>query len=250
MKDSKVRFSETVENYEKYRPSYPGALVDWILEPFRGLPPRILDLGCGTGITARLFAPRSKSIVGVDPNEEMLERARAKGLERGEYKRGESTNTGLEAGSIDLVIAGQAFHWFDLEPTFAELARVLVPGGWCAAFWNLRAESPFLEAYEALLVSASKEYRELSSAPDTHERLRVSPFLGEVRAGTFPNLQRFDREGLFGRAYSSSYVVHGIEDHAEFDRRLGEIFDRFAENGGVEFVYRCVAVMGRVRSRP
>jgi SAM-dependent methyltransferase len=244
MKDPRARFSDTVDNYEKYRPSYPGSLVTWILEPFEGRAPRILDLGCGTGITTRLFAPHAKTIVGVDPNEDMLERARARG--GADFRKGESTRTGIDEASIDLVIAGQAFHWFDLDPTFDELARILAPGGWCAAFWNLRAESPFLDAYEALLLRSSKEYRELSQGPNTYDALLKSKRLVHLREGSFANEQRFDREGLFGRAYSSSYVVHGIEDRAKFDGELEEIFVRFQENGGVTFTYRCMVVMGQL----
>jgi ubiquinone/menaquinone biosynthesis C-methylase UbiE len=242
MKDPRARFSETVENYDRYRPTYPEALVDWTLEPFGGRAPRVLDLGCGTGISTRLFSTRAKSIVGIDPNDAMLERARAKG--GAEYRKGEATKTGLDDRSLDLVIAGQAFHWFDLEATLDELARVLVPSGWCAAFWNMRAATPFLDAYEALLVSASKEYREMPGHAETYARLRGSGRFADVRERSFEHAQRFDRDGLFGRAYSSSFVVHGIDDRDRFDRELDALFDRFAERGEVEFRYRADAIMG------
>src|SRR4051794_5837957 len=76
--DPKERFSATAAIYGQYRPSYPAELFDW-LERVTGIvpPARIADVGCGTGIATRQLAARGYDVVGVDPNEDMLARARA-----------------------------------------------------------------------------------------------------------------------------------------------------------------------------
>jgi SAM-dependent methyltransferase len=115
--DSRQRFSAAADDYRRYRPSYPTALVDWILETAHvPRPGRIADVGCGTGLATRLFAARGHDVVGVDPNEDMLDFARqAGGGPR--YVRGEAAATGLPGLSFDLVTVAQALHWI-LVPEF------------------------------------------------------------------------------------------------------------------------------------
>src|SRR6185295_10044902 len=111
--DSRDRFSATVDLYKKYRPSYPPALIDWLLEVGQLAPgDRVADLGCGTGISTRLLAARGLDVVGIDPNEDMLASARAEGGVA-TYQRGEAVATGLANASVKMATAAQAFHWFD-----------------------------------------------------------------------------------------------------------------------------------------
>lgn len=244
MKDSRERFTEAADRYRRYRPTYPAELVDWILRTAALSPSaRIVDVGCGTGISTRLFAGRGYSVMGIDPNEEMLAHARAEG--EADYLRGEAAATGLPAGSVDLIVAAQAFHWFDLSQVLPELRRILRPGGACVAFWNLWATTPFRTEYDALLKRFSGEYRELTRPADTIRAIREWPGLAGVSEAEFPNRQLLDRESFFGRVYSSSYVVHGVEDREAFDRALSEIFDRHQAAGRLEFLYRSVGILWR-----
>jgi hypothetical protein len=71
--------------------------------------------------------------------------------------------------------------------------------------------------------------------------------VADTSEAEFPNRQLLDREGLHGRAHSSSYVVHGVAEPAAFDRALGELFDRHQTAGTVEFTYRAIAVCCRLR---
>jgi SAM-dependent methyltransferase len=246
MMDSRERFSAAADLYHRYRPTYPPALPDWIAEATGVRPPaRIADVGCGTGISTRLFAERGFDVVGVDPNEAMLAHARGGGGAR--YQAGTATETGLPDACVDLVTAAQAFHWFDVPGALAEFARILARPGWCAAFWNLRHRSPFNDEYDALLRARSSEYDILLKPEATIAAIVKSKGIADVRQGEMPNRQLLDRDGLFGRAYSSSYVQHGIADQASFNRALGAIFDRHQSGGTVEFVYRTVAVCIRLR---
>lgn len=90
MLDSKVRFSKTVKYYNRYRPSYPQTLVNWILRTTKLAPnSTVVDIGCGTGISTRLFANQGFQVIGIDPNQDMLKVARQKG--DAVYQQGEAT---------------------------------------------------------------------------------------------------------------------------------------------------------------
>lgn len=180
-------------------------------------------------------------MVGIDPNDDMLEQARKEGGAR--YARGEASATGLPDASVELVAAAQAYHWFDVPASLAEFRRVLAPGGHCVAFWNLRGDGAFMDAYDALLRAHAAEYGVLLKPLQTLASLKARNDVVDVREAAFGNAQRLDRDGLFGRAYSSSYVVHGLSDAAGFDRGLDELFARHASGGSIDFPYRCVAML-------
>jgi len=242
--DPKQRFSITVEDYHRYRPSYPVELVDWILELAHvASGANVLDLGCGTGITTRLFSARGLHVVGLDPNGEML--AKAAALSRGRWVRGAAEALGLRTGSIALAISGQAFHWFDVPSTCAELARVVRPGGLCCAFWNSRARHGINEDYDVLLRRFSSEYAKLRGGRTTLDDLRGELAGRELHERVFANEQPMTREELKGRARSSSYVAHGVADMLGFERALDELFDRYAEDETVAFEYETAAFAWR-----
>lgn len=246
--DPRERFAGAASGYARFRPSYPGALVDWVLAEADARPgDRVADVGCGTGIVTRLLAERGLDVVGIDPNEEMLAEARA-ALGPAEYRRGEAAATGLDDASVALVTVAQAFHWFDADKALAEFHRVLRPGGHAAAIWNLRAGGPFMTDYEALLRRFSREYSAVESWEKTLERLRAHPRILSPRDFEAPNAQRLDFDGLHGRAWSSSYVFRGVKDRDGFDAALRGLFDAHARDGALEFPYRTVGLVFGVAS--
>ena len=245
--DSRQRFSATVDAYDRFRPGYPDEVVDWLVA-LAGLTAgaRVVDLGCGTGISSRLFAARGFDVVGVEPNDSMRERAEAKGGGV-RYVRGEAVATGQPDASARLVIAAQAFHWFDAPLTMRELARILVPGGRAAAFWNVRASSAFQDGYEALLVKHSSEYRSIRKFDNTEQAIRDFPGALDVREAEFTNPRHLDHEALVGLASSSSYIVHGVDDRAGFDRELAALFDaHVGADGTVDFATRTNVIAWRL----
>ncbi len=125
----------------------------------------IADVGSGTGALARLFLKTGNRVFGVEANPEMRRAGERLSRQHGRFTSvaAPAEDTTLPDGSVDLVTAGQAFHWFDPDLTRAEFARILKPGGCAALVWNTRRREgrPFLVAYEELLQACGTDYREV-----------------------------------------------------------------------------------------
>lgn len=244
------RFSDRVENYVRHRPGYPQEIIT-MLQREIGLTPRtiVADVGSGTGISAELFLRYGCEVHAVEPNREMREAA-----ERllSHYPNFHSVNGGAQTTTlpdqtIDLIVAAQAFHWFNTPETRAEFSRILKPGGNVLLIWNERKldSTPFLKAYENLLLTFAADYTKVR-----HENIDAGElgrfFIGPFVTHTFPNEQRFDFEALKGRLLSSSYApAAGQAGHDEMIAELSRIFDAYNESGIVRFEYDTRVHVGR-----
>ena len=252
MKDPTQRFSTRVENYLRYRPSYPWQVLD-VLRHECGLAPDsiVADIGSGTGILTELFLRNGNTVYAVEPNREMREAAERllSHYERFHSIDGTAEDTGLPYRSVQLVTAGQAFHWFDSDKARVEFARILERGGWAVLVWNDRRtdSTPFLREYQQLLHDHAPEYGKV-----THKQLGGEEFArffgpGGYRTAIFPNHQRFDFDGLRGRLLSSSYAPEpGRPGHDAMMARLREIFDAHQRDGRVTFEYDTQVFFGRL----
>ena len=248
MTDPATRFSDRVADYVKYRPSYPAEAIDAIA---RACALRdgaaIVDVGSGTGISARLFLERGFRVFGVEPNAAMRAAAEKElaGFDAFTSVDGTAEATGLADSSVSLAIAAQAFHWFRPAETRAELARVVAPPSWVALLWNERlVDTPFLREYEAALREHSPDYAKVDHR--NVDRATIADFfVAAFETFEFPNAQRFDREGFLGRALSSSYVPR---DSEAMMRALERTFASHAEDGHVEFRYLTRVHVGRLRA--
>ncbi len=135
-------FGTAAAAYAEHRPDYALAAIRWVLEPIAGLtgPPRLLDLGAGTGkLTGQLAGLRldrgMPEVTAVEPDPKMLAELRRQ-VPGVTAIAGSAEAIGAPDGSVDAVLAGQAAHWFDLDRAMPEIARVLRPGGVFAGLWN------------------------------------------------------------------------------------------------------------------
>jgi len=229
------RFSDRVEDYVKYRPTYPAAAVDCAL----GGAPRgpIVDVGAGTGIWTALLASRAREVIAIEPNDEM--RAAAPALPRVTWQGGTAESTGLAPASAAVVTVAQAFHWFRASEALEEFARILVPGGRLALVWNRRSKTdPFTASYRDAILSVGAETAAERMAFDPRV-FALEPRFSEPELSTFPHEQVLDRAGLHGRARSASYVPKAGPRAEELSARLDALFDRFALKERVTLVYDC-----------
>lgn len=237
------RFSSRADSYARHRPSYPEAAVA-LLATRCGLKPgaRVADVGSGTGILTELLLKRGAEVFAVEPNAPMRAAAEAQLQDYASFRSiaGSAEDTTLAPGSIDLLVAGQAFHWFDPARARTEAQRILRHGAWAALLWNERPidTTPFLADYEALLKRHSSEYERITASRADPTTMRL--FLGPtMQLETFPNQQHLDFEGLEGRLMSSSYAPEpGSAEHRPMIARLREIFDRHAQDGRITLPYR------------
>jgi SAM-dependent methyltransferase len=248
-RDALDRFSPVAAAYARGRPSYPPELVDWVVRE-GGLRPgaRVVDLGCGTGLAARLFAARGLAVVGVDPSAEMLEQARAAGGGP-RYVRATGEASGLAGGCAALVTVAQALHWFDLPRALGEFARLLQPGGCVAAFWNERRDNPLMRAYDELLLRHAAQFRDRHYSQGVLAGLRDDPRVASLREARFASRQELDWPDFLARVSSSSYVAHGLRDRPGFEAGLRALFDGFSRVGRLVLDYDTPAVIFGLEER-
>jgi SAM-dependent methyltransferase len=251
-RDSTTRFSNRVENYVRFRPTYPDGVIQ-ILQHETSLTAAsvIADVGSGTGISSRLFLRNGNEVFGIEPNPEMRQAAETmlEGFSNFHSIAASAETTSLPTASVDYVIAGQAFHWFDRELTRKEFARILRPAGWVVLFWNSRRtdSTPFLRDYESLLQEFGTDYREIGHKQIDLEILRTFFAGGQFSSRSLFNEQRFDFDGLTGRLLSSSYAP--TEEHPNYQPMivtLKRLFERHNESNQVCFEYDTELYFGHV----
>jgi len=244
MQDSVERFTKAVQDYVKYRPSYPKEILDVLVSECGLTKDKIIaDIGSGTGLLAKLFLEYGNTVYGIEPNQEMREAAE-------EYLReypnfytlnGVAEETKLESSSVDLVAAGTSFHWFDAEKAKVEFKRILRAPGWVLLVWNVRdiENSDLLRDYEELILKYGTDYckSNASKFDKTVQETFFSP--NEMKTRSFKNSQLLDWYGLKGRLLSTSYSLRsGDEKYDEMLKKLRHIFNKYQKNGVIDFLYQ------------
>jgi len=249
--DPTRRFSSRVEDYIRYRPSYPPEVTSWLAAEC-GLRSEssIADIGSGTGILTKIFLDFGCEVFAVEPNPEM--RAGAERQLAGEV-RFHSVDARAEAitlpdDSVDFVTAGQSFHWFDAAAARAEFRRILKPQGWVVLIWNERLVTEgFLADYEDLLQRLSHDYGRVD-----HRRIdsaEIARFFehNAWRAASFPNRQNFAWDGIRGRLLSSSYApLPGSPKYAPMMEELEALFAKYQQGGEVKLLYETKMYVGQI----
>lgn len=251
MADPTQRFSSRVDNYVRYRPTYPPGVIE-LLRKECGLPANsvIADIASGTGIFTRMLLETGSRVFGVEPNAEMRHAAEQSLAELPNFTSiaGSAEATMLAPHSVDIVTAAQAAHWFKLDAARREFVRILKSGGWAVLLWNQRrtGSTPFLRDYEQLLLTYGTDYEEVrhERTTDTIDAFFApSPF----QTRQFEIVQELDYAGLEGRLLSSSYTPP--PGHASYDpmlRELRRIFAAHQSGGRVGLAYDTLIYWGRL----
>lgn len=248
------RFSSRVDDYARYRPDYPPAVIE-LLTARCGLVSTavVADIGSGTGILTERLLASGAQVFAVEPNDGMraVAEARLGGHARFHSVRGTAEATALPDASVDLLLAAQAFHWFDVQQARREALRVIRAGGWAALLWNERpAEaSEFLADYERLLLRHAADYARITASRANEASMREF-FGGPMESAVFPNQQILDFAGLRGRLMSSTYAPE--PGHPQFEpmmRGLREVFSRHEHGGSIVFPYRTLVYFAQPHRR-
>lgn len=247
MTDNTQKFHQKAESYDAGRPAYSEELIDCILrECGVRAGDRVADIGAGTGIFTQQLLRRGLSVTAVEPNADMRAALvrRCDGFSAFSYTDGNAACTGLEGGSVTLVTAAQAFHWFPLEEFRAECSRIAGEGAYAAIVYNDRKECEFNERLNQICARRCPNFNERVS--DNGEA-RARFFRGTYQTFRFPNRVFCDRETLIHTFLSRSYAPRkGETGYEEMTREIGALFDVFQRNGTAVMEYESLAYVGKI----
>lgn len=243
------RFSDRAADYVKYRPSYPTAAIDKILQGLNS-PSQLVavDIGAGTGISSRLLAQRGVKVIAIEPNAAMRQAAQSHPLV--EFRDATAEATSLPDTSVELVVCFQSFHWFNPQPTLLEFHRILKYKGRLAVVWNERdRHDEFTANYTQIVQTASNNH------PAEQRRVAVEPLLTSL---LFPNVQQYtfayrqdlDLAGLIGRAMSTSYIPRTGEVHQQLISDLQQLYESSCDrNSRVYLSYRTIVFIAEPKPK-
>lgn len=131
LKNNVNRFNGFAESYDQYRPTPPSIINDIIIQYLEKNPEVVADLGCGTGLSTFIWKPYAKEVIGIDPNNEMLNKAIDNSPDHNQFKfsLGFSNDTKLKSNSVDVVTCSSSFQWMEPTSTIKEVLRILTSGG-------------------------------------------------------------------------------------------------------------------------
>jgi len=199
-------FGSAADAYERGRPDYPAAAIDFLVDRLELGPGRVVvDLAAGTGKLTRLLVPTGADVIAVEPIAEM--RAKIQGAR---VLEGVAEAIPLPDESADAVTVGQAFHWFRADEALSEIHRVLRPGGGLALVWNTRDETdPIHAAVSQILAPLERD----TPRGRKSDWARV---IGATETASFEHVQVVDDDAFVERFVSVSFVA-SAPDHARAD---------------------------------
>ena len=219
-------FDLVADAYDRARPSYPAEAVDWLLQGHRGhgSAPDVLELGAGTGKLTEQLMAHGCAVTATDPSPTMLRKLTAR-VPRARALAGSAEQPPLASRSADLVVAAQAYHWFDGERTVREAARVLRPGGQFAVVWNTRDERiPWVKRLGRIIGGNVAEHQ-----CDPTRVVDETGMFETVERHTFRFWQPLDRHSLRDLVSSRSNVA--LMSDFERERVLRKVEDLYDEYG-------------------
>lgn len=235
-------FGSVADAYDRGRPSYPREAGAWLVGD---QPQTVLELGAGTGKLTEVLLALGHEVHATDPDDAMLARLRER-LPDVPTSVASAEELPAADGSYDVVVAGQAFHWFDHERALPEIARALRPGGRLALIWNKRDERiPWVKRLGRIIGTQEQE-------TDPTETLVTSGWFGFVENAAFKHWQVIDRESVQDLVLSRSNVAVLDEDGRR--AKLAEVLAFYDDYGrgmdGMQLPYVASCFRATVVDRP
>jgi SAM-dependent methyltransferase len=211
-------FGSVAADYARHRPTYPDRAVSWLVGD---TPATVLELGSGTGKLTAPVCALGHRVIATDPDEAMLAELRT-AVPAATVMAASAEKIPLRASSVDVVVAGQAFHWFDADRAFLEIARVLRPGGVLALVWNSGdIRVPWVRKVLALIDSERNQ--------DGWDPFAESTVFELTEQTAVKHWQEFGRETLRGFVASSSKAA---TSSAKVRRRILATVDALYDSYG------------------
>jgi ubiquinone/menaquinone biosynthesis C-methylase UbiE len=235
-------FGDVADAYDRGRPTYPSEAVAWLTG---GSPVTVLELGSGTGKLTHALVDQGHDVLATDPDPEMLAVLETN-LPGVRTAVASAEDIPLGDASVDVVIAAQAFHWFDVDLALPEIARVLKPGGVIALVWNYRNEKiPWVRRLGTLIGTQEQDV-------DPAETLVRSGIFGFVEDAEFSHWQRVDRKTIQDLVLSRSNVA--VLDEAGREAKRAEVLAFYDDYGrgmdGMQLPYVTTCFRAHVLDRP
>ncbi|WP_432668136.1 class I SAM-dependent methyltransferase [Pseudomonas umsongensis] len=244
-------YANKSEIYDSARPSYPQEAILFIqrqLDLSLGLP--VLDVGSGTGILTRQLAATGMPMIGIEPDANMLAKARANtGQPSASYRSGTAEQLGGAPRSVAALVCGQSFHWFEPGKTRTEFRRVLATNNPVILIWNIRSPdcNAFHRAYEQLLNDAFARYAETLQIDEALESRIQQFFNGPFEERIFHNSQQLSVSSLLERTMSCSYAMKPRTlEYRNASHALNILHQQYQQNGFVSLNYETRVVYGRI----
>ena len=239
--EAALSFAGVAEQYDRARPSYPAEAAEWMTGRSMAT---VVELGAGTGKFTERLLDLGHDVLATDPLDEMLTHLR---LRHPDLRTATAPAEAIPAAtrSVDVVVAAQAFHWFDLDRALPEIARVLKPEGRVAVVWNERDERiPWVRKLGRIIGGNDH-------LADPTDLLIGSKLFGYVEEESFRHWQPLRRQGLRDLAMSrSSVAVLDQPAQERLLRQVDELFDEYDRGPDgllLPYVTRCFRAVVRPR---
>ena len=237
------KFTGKADVYDKYRPTYPAEIIDWLYEKTHA--ETVADIGAGTGIFTKCLSAKPWSITAVEPNADMLEKLR-RNISGIEIINAPAENTGIAPASVDLVTAAQAFHWFNKEKFKAECQRIFTSKGRLAVIWNTRTETDMQKERNEIFLRTAGQYDSVNGNANADGKFAPEKYFTEFEQVSFLQSMKMDMEQYVGCEMSRSYSPK--KGTPLYDVQLDELtrlFGKYNQGGIVDVPYITECFLGK-----
>lgn len=240
------KFTGKADLYEKYRPSYPNELIDFLYE--NAGCDNVADIGAGTGKFTRCLLQKPWRVTAVEPNADM--RSKLSEIEGITIVNAPAEHTGLAANSVGLVTVAQAFHWFDEDAFKRECQRILTPNGKAAIVWNNFVKEGLAERQTELCrkYSSDPKFAETGHAGSRSASAGdkfLSGYFKAVEVREYFGERVFDSESFVGETLSRSHAPREGEPYYEpFIKELNALFSEFESGGKAVVKTKTICYLG------